>query len=254
MKRAILLLALLAAPALAQTAGTYDPSLDRKRYDGCVRAIPTDAKKAEQFAIEWQGMGGGLPARHCQALALMQQQQFTAAASTLSKAAQQAEVEKSPLAADFWSQAGNAAFLAGDNMGAVGYFTTALKSAGEFAPQRTANILLDRARTYTDMRDFVAARADLDKALQLNKFDPVAWMLSAALARRQGDIGRASTDIARASTLDSANPDILFEQGNVAAANKDEANARKLWEMTVKSAPGSPAAELAAKALAENKP
>ena len=34
---------LLAAPAVAQEA--YDPSLDAKRYDGCIRAIEADAKK-----------------------------------------------------------------------------------------------------------------------------------------------------------------------------------------------------------------
>lgn len=254
MKRAILALILVAVPSFAQVSGGYDPSLDRKRYDGCVRAIPTDAQKAEQFAVEWQARGGGLPARHCEAMAQLQQQKFGAAASTLSKAAQKAEAEKSPLAADFWGQAGNAAFLAGDSKGAIGYFTTALTSAGEFAPQRSANLLIDRARAHAELNDLPAARADLDKALELNKFEPMAWMLSAALARRQGDIGRASLDIERASGLDSANPDILFEQGNVAAANKDEANARKLWEMTVKAAPGSPAAELAAKALAANKP
>jgi tetratricopeptide (TPR) repeat protein len=252
MKHALLAALLIAAPTLAQVSGGYDPSLDRKRYDGCVRAIPTDARKAEQFAVEWQGMGGGLPARHCQALAQLQQQQFIAAASTLSKAAQVAEAEKSPLVADFWAQAGNAAFLGGDSKGAVQYFTTALTAAGEFAPQRSASILIDRARAYTDLNNLPFARSDLDRAIALNKQDATAWMLSAALARRQGDMARASTEISRASTLEPSNPDIMFEQGNIAAANKDEATARKVWEMTVKAAPGSQAAELAAKALAGN--
>lgn len=249
---ALLAALLVCAPAaLAQgvPGATYDPSLDRKRYDGCVRAIPTDAAKAEQFALEWQGMGGGLPARHCQALAQLHRGQFAAAASTLVKAAQIAEAEKSPLAADFWGQAGNAAMLAGDSRGAIGHFTTAITQAGEFAPLRTANLLVDRARANTELGNIPAARADIDKALTLNRDDPIAWMLSAALARRENNMARATQEISRASTLAPSDPDIMFEQGNIAAANGDMEAARKVWAMTVKAAPGTPAAELAGKAL-----
>lgn len=244
-------LLLLAPAAFAQTTpgAPYDPSLDRKRYDGCVRAIPTDAAKAEQFALEWQGMGGGLPARHCQALAQLHREQFAAATSTLVKAAQAAEAEKSPLAADFWGQAGNAAMLAGDSKGAIAYFTTAITQAGEFAPQRTANLLIDRARAETELNDLAAARADIDKALTLKRDDPFAWMLSAALARRENDMARASQEISRASTLAPSDPDIMFEQGNIAAANGDAETARKVWDMVIKAAPGTPAATMAAQAL-----
>ncbi len=247
-----MILALLALPAAlqAQTPERYDPALDRKRYDGCVRAIEADAVKAEQFAAEWQAMGGGLPARHCQALAQLKREQFGAAAATLGKAAQAAEAAKSPLAADFWGQAGNAAFLAGDARGAVAHFTTAIAQAGEFAPQRHAGLLIDRARAFADLNDLAAARADLDKALGLAKGDALAWMLSAALARREGDLGRASREISRASTLAPSDPDIMFEQGNIAAANGDMQSARRVWELVAKAAPGSPAAAMAGKALA----
>ena len=255
----LLLLAALPPAAMAATqapgsagagAAPLDPALDRKRYDGCVRAIPTDAVKAEQFAVEWQALGGGLPARHCQALAQLHREQFAAAAATLAKAAQTAEAQKSPLAADFWGQAGNAAQLAGDHRGAIGHFTTAITQAGEFAPQRSAALLVDRARAHVENNDAPAARADLDRAMQLNRDDPVAWMLSAALARRANDMARASRDISRASSLDPANPDIMLEQGHVALANGDPASARRVWEMVVKAAPGTPAADLAQKALA----
>ena len=249
----LLLAALLAAATMAQAQDApLDPSLDRKRYDGCVRAIPADAVKAEQFAVEWQSRGGGLPSRHCQALAQLHREQFAAAANTLVKAAQAAEAEKSPLAADFWGQAGNAAMLAGDNQGAIGYFSTAITQAGEFAPQRSAALMVDRARAQTELGNLPAARADIDKALALNRSDPFAWMLSAALARREKDMARAVNEISRASTLAPSDPDIMFEQGNIAAAGGDMATARKVWDMTMRAAPGSPAAEMAAKALAAN--
>jgi tetratricopeptide (TPR) repeat protein len=238
----------LAAPALAQDEA-YDPSLDRKRYDGCIRAIPTDAKSAEEFAVQWQAKGGGLPARHCQALAQLERGNNAAAAQTLAKAAQAAEAQKSPQAADFWGQAGNAALLAGDATGAVGHFNSAVVAAGEFAPIRTANLLIDRARAQVELANLAAARADLDRATGLAPNEPAGWLLSAALARRQQDLPRAKADIARAAALAPADPDILFEQGAVLAADGDLPGARAQWEQLAKTAPGTAAAALAARAL-----
>jgi tetratricopeptide (TPR) repeat protein len=246
----LFLVAALATPAIAQPAEPpLDPALDRKRYEGCVRAIDTDARKAEQFGAEWRARGGGLPAWHCEALAQLRQERFADGARTLAAAADSALAAKSPLAADFLGQAGNAAFLAGDAGGAVAHFDRAIAAAGDFAPQRTAALLIDRARAHAERADLAAARADLDRALALHRDDPVAWMLSAALARRQADMGRAARDIARASVLAPSNPDVMFEQGNIAAASGDIATARRVWEMTVKAAPGSAAADLAQKAL-----
>jgi tetratricopeptide (TPR) repeat protein len=239
---------LAAAPALAQDG--LDPALDAKRYDGCVRAITTDAKAAEEFALQWQSLGGGLPARHCQALAQLELGNPAGAAQTLAKAAQAAEAQKSPQAADFWGQAGNAAMLAADAKGAILYFNSAIVAAGEFAPLRTANLLIDRARAQVELANLPAARADLDRATGLAPNEPSGWLLSAALARRQNDTARATADIARAAALAPTDPDVQFEQGAILAAGGDLTAARSQWERLVKSAPGTPAAALAAKALA----
>jgi len=244
------LFALLPA-AMAAAQDGYDPSLDRKRYEGCVGAIPTDAAAAEQFAVEWQAMGGGLPARHCQALAQLERGRPAAAAQTLAKAAQAAEAGKSPQAADFWGQAGNAALLAGDAKRAVADFNSAIVAAGEFAPIRTANLLIDRARAHVELAALAAARADLDRATGLAPNEPSGWLLSAALARRQGDLPRARAQIARAAALAPADPDILFEQGSIAAEAGDPAEARRLWDQLVQTAPASEAARLARAALAD---
>lgn len=257
MRHILSLLLLAAAPVSvaaqqAEAPATYDPSLDPKRYDGCIRAIEADAKKVEQFAIEWQALGGGLPARHCLALAQLRQGNNAAAASTLVKAAQAAEAQKSPMAADFWGQAGNAAMLAGDMKGAVGHFSSGIVAAGEFAPLRTAELLVDRARAQTELGGLKAARADLDQALKLTDKEPTAWLLSAALARRENDLARAQADIARAAALSPADADVLFEQGNIAAAAGDLPAARSHWQQAEKLAPGSPAATLAKQALEAN--
>jgi hypothetical protein len=245
----LLIALLLAAPALAEEA-PLDPALDRQRYDGCVRALDSAPAKSLEFATGWKARGGGLPAAHCEALALLRLDRPADAARALEAGAEAARAAKAPQLADFEGQAGNAWFLAADSVRAEAAFTRAIAAAGEFAPQRAAALHIDRARVRAEAANLAGARADLDQALLLNRDDPVAWMLSAALARRQGDLGRASVEIARASTLAPSDPDIMFEQGNIAAANGDLAAAKKVWEMVTRAAPGSPAADLAAKALA----
>ncbi len=258
--RKLPLLLLLAAtpltPVIAQEAAPlgYDASLDPKRYDGCLRAIDADPLKVEQFAVEWQALGGGLPARHCLALAQLRQGKNAAAAQTLVKAAQLAETQKSPLAADFWGQAGNAAMLATDTKGAIAHFSSGIIAAGEFAPQRTASLLVDRARARTETNELTSARADLDQAMKLSGQDSTAWLLSAALARRQSDLARARTDITRAAELAPKDANILFEQGNIAGLSGDVAAARSFWEQAIKADPASDAATLAKQAIAANPP
>lgn len=252
MKPAMMSLLLLAVPAVGQEA-PLDPALDRKRYDGCVRAIETAAATAETYATEWATRGGGLPARHCLALAQLRQSKFAEAEATLAAAAGEAAARKSPFEADFWGQAGNAALLAGRPEPAVAHFTAAIAAAGEFAPRRTAAFHIDRARAEAELGRLAKARADLDRALELDRDEPHGWMLSAALARRAGDLGQAVRDISRASTLAPEDPDIMFEQGNIAAATGDLDAARRVWTMVTKAAPGTPAAELAARALADRR-
>lgn len=237
---------------VAQPVDNPNAPSDMHRYQGCIAAIPTNAREAEDFAIQWRARGGGLPARHCQAMAQLEQERFAEAAATLVEGARAAEVEKSPLAADFWGQAGNAAILAGDNKMALTCLDTAIVQAGNLSAVRTAGFHIDRARVHAESNHPDAARADLDKALELTPEDPLAWTLSAALARRAGDPGRATRDIARASELAPSDPDVVFEQGNIAAANGDLSSARRVWQQVVKAAPLTEAAELAKKALEES--
>lgn len=241
----------LSSPLLGQE-GAPPQATDAQRYDGCVKAIPTHAKEAEEFAVQWRARGGGLPARHCQGLAQLQQERFAEAAATLAAAARAAESEQSPFAPDFWGQAGNAAVLAGDDKTALTYFTTAIAQIGSLAPERAAVFHVDRARILTETGNLPGAREDLDKALSLDDGSAESWLLSAALARRQGDMGRAVREIARASEMDDTNPDIMLEQGNIAAANGDVETAGKVWEQVSRAAPQSVAAKLAQKQLQES--
>jgi tetratricopeptide (TPR) repeat protein len=244
--RLVVVLLLLAPwPVQAQEPGLED----RRRYQACVELAKTDPARAETEAIAFQGAGGGVPARHCRALAQLAAGKPAAAAATLADAARAAEASRSPFAAELWAQAGNAAFLAGDDAEARAHLTAAIATAGEHAPQMLAAFHIDRARVAAEAGDFALARQDLDQAIRLSPDDPAAWMLSAALARRQGDLGRAAADMERATARAGDDPDVLFEAGNVAAAGGDMANARTLWQMAQRAGPGSEAARLAGEAL-----
>jgi tetratricopeptide (TPR) repeat protein len=238
---------LVAAPALAQRSAA-----DRDRYQRCIAETRSDATKAIETANGWRASGGGLPARHCLAMAYLAQERFAPAAVVLEQAARAAEAERDPAAADLWGQAGNAALLAGDTAKAHAYLSSALAGAGPDANRR-GQLLIDRARASVELARPGDARSDLDQAIRLIPREPAAWLLSATLARRQGELLRAANEIAEAAKLVPNDPDILLEQGNIAGASGDPDAARTHWNAAVKAAPDSPAGQQAAKALAANK-
>ncbi|MFC3712458.1 tetratricopeptide repeat protein [Sphingoaurantiacus capsulatus] len=241
-----LLIGLTATAAYAQR----NPA-DRDRYGRCIAETRSDAAKAVETANNWRAAGGGLPARHCLAMAYLAQERFAPAAVALEQAARAAEAERDPAAADLWGQAGNAALLAGDTEKAHAYLSSALLGAGP-DNQRRGQLLIDRARASVELAKPSEARADLDQAIRLMPKEPAAWLLSATLARRQGELLRASSEIAEAAKLVPNDPDILLEQGNIAGAQGDPAAARTAWDAVVKASPDSPAGKEAAKALAAN--
>jgi tetratricopeptide (TPR) repeat protein len=109
---------------------------------------------------------------------------------------------------------------------------------------------LDRARARFALGDKRGAREDIDAALKLVPADPLAWLLSATLARQSGDLARATTDIAEAQTRSADDAQVALEAGNVAILSGSDAAARVAWEAAVKNAPSSVAGKAAADALA----
>lgn len=246
----VLLIGLAAATATTAAHAQRGPG-DRDRYQRCIAETRSDAARAIETANAWRAAGGGLPARHCLAMAYLAQERFAPAAVALEQAARAAEAERDPAAADLWGQAGNAALLAGDTAKAHTYLSSALSGAGPDGARR-GQLLIDRARASVELGRPGDARGDLDAAMRLMPKEPAAWLLSATLARRQGEYLRASNEIAEAAKLVPNDPDIMLEQGNIAGAQGDPAAARGFWEAVVKAAPETPAGQEAAKALAAN--
>lgn len=245
----LILLALGAAAASAQAAPRSDA--DRERYRACIGWTQSAPDKAIEASNAWRAAGGGLPARHCLAMAYIAKAQFASAATALEQAARQAEAERDPSAPDLWGQAGNAALLAADYAKAHAYLSSAIVGSSADGARR-GQMLIDRSRAGVELGKLAEARADLDQAVTLVPNDPAAWLLRATLARRTNDLPRAAADIAQAAKLAPGNADVELEAGNIVGVQGREAEARTHWQAAVKAAPDSPAGKAAAAALAAN--
>ncbi|MBW6524969.1 hypothetical protein KZ810_15835 [Sphingomonas sp. RHCKR47] len=233
-------LALLAA----QAAGT-PPTSPTQKLDACVTQARTDPAGAEQVARTL-----GRAGEACRGVALAGQDDFAGAATAFTAAARNAELAKEARAADYWAQAGNAWLAAGDAAKARAALDAAL-AAGTLTDLNRGEAYLDRARALVATGDMKAARVDLDLATKDAADDPLAWLLSATLARRMGDLPRAKLDIAQALRRSADDASVQLEAGNIAAAAGEADRAQAAWKEAARLAPDAPAGRSATNALTQ---
>lgn len=242
----LLLLSLQSAPAKPAPA----PEAEPPRYTQCMDLATSAPAKGVENAAAWRVDGGGMLARQCLGVAYANLQRWPTAAAAFEEAAHEAETKSDPRRANYWAQAGNAWLAAGEPAKAQAALDAAL-APGTLTGLALGEARLDRARVRVAGNDLDGARLDIDEALRDAPGDPLGWLLSATLARRQGDLARAGKDIAEALRRSSDDPAVQLEAGNVAAASGDEANARTAWNRVIELAPGSPGAAAAREALAQ---
>jgi len=232
----ILFLAMLAAQAAGSPA---------QRLDACVGQARTDPAGAEQVARTL-----GRAGEACRGVALAGQDDYAGAATAFTAAARNAELAKEARAADYWAQAGNAWLAAGNAAKARAALDAAL-AAGTLTDLNRGEAYLDRARALVATGDMKAARVDLDLATKDAADDPLAWLLSATLARRMGDLPRAKLDIAQALRRSADDASVQLEAGNIAAAGGEAERAQAAWKEAARLAPDAPAGRSAANALTQ---
>lgn len=219
-----------------------------QRFQACAALTETNPAAALSEAGAWRIAGGGVLARQCEGLAYAAQQRWLPAVTAFEQAAREAEIAKDPRAARLWMQAGNAALAGGDAAKARSHLDAALTS-GKLGDFDAGEAHLDRARARVALQDGKGARDDLDVALKLVPADPLAWLLSATLARRDGDLKRAGADIAEAARLAPDEASVALEAGNIAVLSGADAAARTAWQAAVKASPDSPAGKAAKASL-----
>lgn len=230
---------MIAALLLAAQAGPPAPAdRDADRYAYCLSLVKFKPADGVDEATRWRQSGGGYLAQQCLGMALARQQKFSDAAAAFEVAAKEGEAAHEPGVADFWAQAGNAWAAGGDFARADAALGAAL-ALGTLRGLDLGEAHLDRARVRMAMGDKPGARADLDAALRDAAADPLAWLLSATLARKMGDLPLAKQHIAEALKRSPDDASVQLEAGNIAALDHDEKGAKEAWTAAMNLAPGT---------------
>jgi tetratricopeptide (TPR) repeat protein len=233
---------------LMAAAAANPPSPEQAHFAACVAMTESEPARAVVEAEDWRIKGGGVLARQCLGLAFAAQARWLPALSTFEEAAREAERNRDGRAARLWVQAGNAALAGGEYVRARQALDAAI-IGGQLQGAEAGEAYLDRGRVLVALKQPKEARSDFDRALKLVPADPLAWLLSATLARKAGDMARASTDITEAARLSPDDAGVALEAGNIAVMSGANDAAKLAWAAAVKAAPNSPAGKAAAEAL-----
>ena len=242
-----------AAPAATpREAGPREagPPAPTDRYAHCMDLAANTPAAGIEEASHWRLAGGGVSARQCAGVAYANAGQLTAAATEFEAAARAAEITKDKRSAGYWAQAGNAWLAAKDAPKARAALDAAL-AAGTLTGLDLGETYLDHARAQVASGELEGARGDLDQAMATASTDPLAWLLSATLARRMDDLARAKKDIDEAMRRSGDDASVQLEAGNIAALSGDEAGAKTAWKRAAAIAPDAPAGRSARAALAQ---
>lgn len=210
---------------------------DAQHYDRCLQQAHTDPQKAFDDAEGWRNIGGGFPAQHCAAVALVGLQRYPEAATRL-EALANAMMQAGPeMRGDALEQAGQAWLLGGKPNEAKSAFDAALG----FKP-KDAELLIDRAEAYALGGKYFDALDDLNAVLDQtpNRVDALVYRASAY--RQLGSLDLATDDIERALRLDPNSVPGLLERGNLRRLKNDTAGAKADWQQVIKLGAGTPAA------------
>lgn len=127
--------------------------------------------------------------------------------------------------------AANAALADG---GAVRALSTLERAQADAASAKDAALIgavaTDRARTLVALKRNDEAAAALAEARKATPEDETAWLLSATLSRRMGQLAQAQSQIETAARLGPLDPEVGLEAGVIAVLLGHEEAARKSWQ------------------------
>jgi len=224
-KRAAQAQVLLQPKADDKSLASVMPRETAERLSACLAAADTRPDDGLAEAQKWAGENGGAYAAQCKGYALGKAGRLTEAAAAFESGASISGTDVATQSR-LWSQAGNAALAGGDVPRARADLDLAL---GQPLPRTlsTGEIHLDRARARVASGDLKGARDDMNEALNMAPADPLAWLLSATLARRMDDLPMARNHIEKAASLARNDADIALEQGVIYALSGDRDEAAR---------------------------
>ena len=238
----LVLSAVVFALALAQAprAQAQQEADDSALYNDCIAKAESDPSGAHEQAVAWTAQGGGDPARHCAALALIQLGHYEEAAARLEELAQTMNTEELRLRVEALAQAAQAWLLAGKQERAFANQTAALKLAPE-----NLELLVDRSIVLAAASNYRAALLDLDRAHQLSPERADVLVYRATVHRYLDSPESAMRDIQGAIRLAPDLPEAYLERGILKRLNGDRNGARRDWVKVLQLDAETPAADAA---------
>ncbi|MEO1168648.1 MAG: tetratricopeptide repeat protein [Pseudomonadota bacterium] len=217
-----------------------------QRLLNCMRLAERDPSAALAEGARWVLIDGGIDAELCLAVGHENTGDWESAEGAYLRAHGAAASASDTRAIGVLANAGRMALRKGDAATARGRFDTVLADP-DLSDDVRGNVLLERAQAYVQLEDGASAQTDLVTAQALLPNDSIVWLLSATLARRQGDFDTAGDFIDRALELDQTDPAILLEAGNIAIGLNAYDIARQAWTRAMTAEPESPAGQTAAR-------
>jgi tetratricopeptide (TPR) repeat protein len=226
------------ASAPADETKKHDPEA-AQLYQHCILLARNSPQEGWQEGMAWNSMGGGEPARHCVAVAMITMRQFEDGATRLEELADRSE-EPARIRAGMLAQAGQAWLLAKQPENAYRVQSKAL----ELVPG-APDLLVDRAQSQAEEKNYAGALKDLDQALAVAPDRGDALTFRAAAKRLLGDLAGAKADIARALVVAPQNAEAWLEDGMQKRLAADDDGARASWQKAMELAPQSETADMA---------
>jgi tetratricopeptide (TPR) repeat protein len=207
-------------------------------YRRCLADSNANPALALGDAEAWSKSGGGVPAEHCAALALVNLKRYAEAGNRLDKIAGGGAKLDASFRVALFDQAGNAWLLAGDGARAVQSFSGALALSAV-----DADLFADLARAQAMRRDWPEVVLDLNAALQLAPRRADLLVLRASARRALKSYREAGGDIDAALKLKPGDGDALVERGLLRRQLGDIGGARRDFQAALKGGTGAAAAQ-----------
>jgi tetratricopeptide (TPR) repeat protein len=237
---AVAAVVLCGASAAAFAQAIDDESRRAIIYDRCLAKAQTDPEAAYLDGLTWHETGGGLPARHCVAVALVGMRQYEEAASRLEILADEAPANDPSLRLGLIAQAAQAWLLSGRAERAEQLQARLIDA---FPDDRQSRI--DRAVTRLTLGRLWDAVDDLNVAVELNPRDPEALLYRASAYRYLDAVDLARDDVHRVLAIDASLPEAWLENGILDQIAGDRDAARRSWLEVLRLEPEGPAAAAA---------
>ncbi len=235
---AILVLAFL-RPGIAQTNAA-----EAAQYRACLAKTETNPDAAYDDALVWRDRGGGVPAQHCAAVALVRLGKYAEAATRLAALAETPGGRA--MASALLGQAGNAWLMGEFPSNAISVLDAALSVGSQkFAPSEEADLRIDRARALAALERWREAETDLSKALSLEPERAAAYVFRATARRMENKLDLALEDLQLALALGPKDPAALLERGILYRLKEKPDLARTDWLAVLALEPDGKAAEAA---------